>query len=160
MFYYLKIFTPNKLQAIFFPTVEIKCYNVMNDIKKFFDQTIKKSQRTYNNIGKLRLLKEMVKQPVVYLVILFYYKTIAIDLCKQEALDADPKVLPQINLTCFLFSTKQKKLSYSFEKELWKYYSFFSLWYKLTKYNTLNAKLSNTKPNKLKSRIKLVLKLL
>ena len=90
----------------------------MNDIKKFFDQTIKKSQRTYNNIGKLRLLKEMVKQPVVYLVILFYYKTIAIDLCKQEALDADPKVLPQINLTCFLFSTKQKKLSYSFEKEL------------------------------------------
>ena len=102
----------------------------------------------------------MVKQPVVYLVILFYYKTIAIDLCKQEALDADPKVLPQINLTCFLFSTKQKKLSYSFEKELWKYYSFFSLWYKLTKYNTLNAKLSNTKPNKLKSRIKLVLKLL
>ena len=61
--------------------------------------------------GKLRLLKEMIKQLVVYLVIPFYYKMIAIDLSKQEALDADPKVLQQINLTCFSFSTKQKKLS-------------------------------------------------
>ena len=79
---------------------------------------LKKVKEHIITFGKLRLLKEMVKQPVVYLVILFYYKTIAIDLCKQEALDADPEVLPQINLTCFLFSTKQKKLSYSFEKEL------------------------------------------
>ena len=79
---------------------------------------LKKVKEHIITFGKLQLLKEMVKQPVVYLVIFFYYKTIAIDLCKQEALDADPKVLPQINLTCFLFSTKQKKLSYSFEKEL------------------------------------------
>ena len=53
----------------------------------------------------------MIKQLVVYLVIPFYYKMIAIDLSKQEALDADPKVLQQINLTCFSFSTKQNKLS-------------------------------------------------
>ena len=49
----MQIFTPNKLQAIFFPTVEIKDYNVTNDVKKFFDQTMKRNQRTYDNIWKI-----------------------------------------------------------------------------------------------------------
>ena len=30
---------------------------------------------------------------------IYYYKTIAIDLSKQESLDADPKVIQQINFT-------------------------------------------------------------
>ena len=53
---------------------------------------------------------------------------IAVDLSKQQALDADPKATQQINFTAnldgegkiesILFLKKQKKLSLSFHKEL------------------------------------------
>ena len=53
---------------------------------------------------------------------------IAKDLSKQQALDADPRAIQQINFTtiqiemeiqkCFLFSKKQKKLFLTFHKEL------------------------------------------
>ena len=51
-----------------------------------------------------------------------YYKIIAIDLSKQQALDADPKTIQQINfkgnlardeienMTCFLLLKKQKNI--------------------------------------------------
>ena len=52
---------------------------------------------------------------------------IAVDLSKQQALDADPEAVQQINFTAsfegeiwkpVLFLKKQKKLSLSFHKEL------------------------------------------
>ena len=53
---------------------------------------------------------------------------IVVDLSKQQALDADPKVIQQINLQqiqieqetqeYFLFLKKQRKLSQTFHKEL------------------------------------------
>ena len=63
-----------------------------------------------------------------------YYKMIAIDLSKQQALDADPKAIQQINFTANLdrdgnqdfisFLRKQKKLSLNFHKELLKFCKF------------------------------------
>ena len=44
---------------------------------------------------KVRLVKEMISQ----LVVNRYYKMIAVDLSKQQALDVDPKAIPQINFT-------------------------------------------------------------
>ena len=46
-------------------------------------------------------LKEMITQLVVCWTIIFknYYKMIAIDLSKQQTLDADPKAIQQINFT-------------------------------------------------------------
>ena len=43
----------------------------------------------------------MITQLVVFWTIIFknYYKMIAIDLIKQQTLDADPKAIQQINFT-------------------------------------------------------------
>ena len=56
-----------------------------------------------------------------------HYKVIAIDLSKQQALDADPRAIQQINFTanldraankqCSLLFNKQKKLFLNFHKE-------------------------------------------
>ena len=57
-----------------------------------------------------------------------HYQVIAINLSKQQALDADPRVTEQISLLeiqivqekkqCFIFLEKQKKLFWIFQKEL------------------------------------------
>ena len=47
---------------------------------------------------KLQQVKEMITQLVVCWTIIIS-KTIAIDLSKQQALDADPKAIQKINLT-------------------------------------------------------------
>ena len=61
-----------------------------------------------------------------YIYFKSYYKMIAVDLSKQQALDADPEAIQQINFTAnlegeirkpILFLKKQKKLSLSFHKE-------------------------------------------
>ena len=51
---------------------------------------------------KLLLVKEMIAQQFVYEIIIMLINTtkmIAIDLNKQQALDADPKAIQQINFT-------------------------------------------------------------
>ena len=61
-----------------------------------------------------------------------FYKMIAIDLSKQQVLDADPKAIPQINFTLNIDQTGQtamyfiieKAFSEKFQKELWVYCSF------------------------------------
>ena len=52
----------------------------------------------------LRQVKEMITQPAFYCIMFIssYYKMIAIDLSKQQALDADPNVKQQINYTANL----------------------------------------------------------
>ena len=61
-----------------------------------------------------------------YIYFKSYYKMIAVDLSKQQALDADPEAIQQINFTAnlegeiqkpILFLKKHKKLSLSFHKE-------------------------------------------
>ena len=52
---------------------------------------------------KLLLVKKMITQMVVYQIIflskiIIHYKIIAIDLSKQQVLDADPKAKQQVNL--------------------------------------------------------------
>ena len=73
--------------------------------KKFFDQLIKNNKITYENIRKIA-----TGQGDDYITgcLLDYryfkenYKMIAIDLSKQQALDADPRAIQQINFTANL----------------------------------------------------------
>ena len=53
---------------------------------------------------KLCQVMEMITQPFLYRIIYFknYYKMIAIDLRKKQALDADPKVILQTNFSANL----------------------------------------------------------
>ena len=89
----------------YLPTVEIKDYNIMINGEDFFDQPIKNNQVTYENIRKIA-----TGQGDDYITgcLLDYpyfadtYKMIAVDLSKQQALDADPRAIEQINFTANL----------------------------------------------------------
>ena len=75
--------------------VEIKDYNVINDGQNFFEQPLKNDLRTYN-IRKITIGQED-DYTTGYLLDYTYFKEklIAIDLSKQQALDADAKAMYQ-----------------------------------------------------------------
>ena len=89
----------------YLPKVEIKDYNVMIDGKNFFDQPINSMIKTYENIRKITIGQGddyTTGCLLDYTYFKKYYKMIAVDLSKQQALDADPKAIQQINLTANL----------------------------------------------------------
>ena len=74
----------------------------MIDGKNFFDQPIKSYIKTYENIQKITSVQGDDYTTVCLLDYNYFrkhYKMIAVDLSKQQALDADPKVMQQINFT-------------------------------------------------------------
>ena len=80
----------------FFPTVEIKDYNVMIDGRHVFHQPVKNDLRTYETgKGDGYITDNFVDYPYFK----EHYKLIAIHLSKQQALDANPKAIKQINNT-------------------------------------------------------------
>ena len=89
----------------YIPNVEIKNYNVMIDEKNFFDQPVKNNKVTFENIRKLATGQGddyTTGCLLDYIYFKNYYKMIAVDLSKQQALDADPKAIQQINFTANL----------------------------------------------------------
>ena len=89
----------------YIPSVEIKDYNVMIDRKNFFDQPIKNDKVTYENIRKLATGQGddcTTGYLLDYTYFKNFYEMIAIDLSKQQDLEADPKTIQQINFTANL----------------------------------------------------------
>ena len=77
----------------------------MIDGKNFFDQPVKNDKVTYENIRKIttRQGDDYTTGCLLdYTYFKKYYKMIAIDLSKQQVLDADPKAIQQINFTANL----------------------------------------------------------
>ena len=77
----------------------------MIDEKNFFDQPIKNDKITYENIRKIATGQGddyTTGCLLDYAYFKNYYKMIAIDLSKQQALDADPRAIQQINFTASL----------------------------------------------------------
>ena len=77
----------------------------MIDRKNFFDQPINSMIKTYENIGKITIGQGddyTTGCLLDYTYFKKYYKIIAIDLSKQQALGADPKAIQQINFTANL----------------------------------------------------------
>ena len=72
----------------------------------------------YENIRKLLLVKEMTIQQVVCQTIYFknYYKMIAVDLSKQQALDADLKAIQQTNFTANLDTAGKTRFYFILEE--------------------------------------------
>ena len=114
----------------YLPKVEIKDYNVMIDGRNFFDQPINSMTKTYENIRKIATGQGddyTTGCLLDYSYFKNHYKMIAIDLSKQQSLDADPRTIQQINFTanldraankqCSLLFNKQKKLFLNFHKE-------------------------------------------
>ena len=89
----------------YLPSVEIKDYNVMIDRKNFFDQPVKNDKVTFDNIRMIATGQGddyTTGFLLDYIYFKKYYKMIAIDLSKQEALDADLKATQQTNFTANL----------------------------------------------------------
>ena len=82
------------------PKVEINDYDVLID-GNFFDQPVKGDMKTYDNIQKVATDQgdDYTTGLLDYNNSNKYYKMAAIDLNKQQALDADPKAIQQINIT-------------------------------------------------------------
>ena len=80
----------------YLPHVDIKDYNVMIDGKNLFDHLLKNIKVTYENIRKIAMVQRHDYTTgclLDYIYFKNYYKMIAVDLSKQEALDADPKTI-------------------------------------------------------------------
>ena len=77
----------------------------MIDGKNFFDQPINSDLKTYDNIRKIATGygdDYTIGCLLDYTYFKDHYKMIAIDLSKQQALNADPRAIQQINFTANL----------------------------------------------------------
>ena len=87
------------------PTVEVKDYNIMINGENVFDQPIKNNKVTYENIRKIATGQGGDCTTGCFLDYSYLadtYKMIAVDLSKQQSLDADPRAIQQISFTANL----------------------------------------------------------
>ena len=101
------------------PNVDIKNYNLVINGENFFDQPIKNNKVTYENIRKIATGQRDDYTTGYLLDYLYFkdsYKMIAIDLSKQQALDADPRAIQQINLTENLDRAGNTRIYFILEK--------------------------------------------
>ena len=77
----------------------------MTDGKNFFDQPRNSNIKTYENIRKIATGQGedyTTDCLLYYSYFKDHYKMVAIDLSKQQALDADPRTIQRINFTATL----------------------------------------------------------
>ena len=89
-------------EQYFLPTVEIKDYNVVINGINFFDRTVKNNLRTYDNVRKIAIGQGddyTTGCLIDYPCFKNYYKLTAVDLSKQQKLDADPIAKQKVNFT-------------------------------------------------------------
>ena len=89
----------------YLPTVEIKNCNIMINGENIFDQPIKNNKVTYESIRKITTGQGDHYTAGCLLDYSYFadtYKMIVVDLSKQQALDADPRAIQQINFTANL----------------------------------------------------------
>ena len=103
----------------YLPKVEIKDYNVMIDDRNVFDQPINSMSKTYQNISKIATGKGDDYTPGCLLDYPYFKencKMIAIDLSRQNELDADPRGIQQINFTAYLDRAGNKTIFFIIEE--------------------------------------------
>ena len=86
----------------------------------FFDQPTKNDIRTYENIRKIATGQRVDYTNGCLLDYKYfnnYYKMIEADLSKQQALDAYPKIIQQINFTGSLSDNDSRIIFFIIEKE-------------------------------------------
>ena len=91
----------------------------MIDGKNFFDQPINSMNKTYENIRKIATGQGDYYPTGCLLDYSYFkdhYKMIAIDLSKQQALDADPRSTQQINFTANLDSAVKTAMFFVIEE--------------------------------------------
>ena len=87
--------------------------------ENFFDQPIKNSKVIYENIRKIATGQGDDYTTGCFLDYPYFkdnYKLIAVDLSKQEALDADPRTNQQINFTANLDRASKTRIYFIIEE--------------------------------------------
>ena len=103
----------------YLPTVEIKDYNIMINGENIFDQPIKNNKVTYENIRNIATGQGDDYTTGCLLDYSYFtdtYKVIAVDLSKQQALDADPRAIQQINFTANLDRAGNTRVYFNLEE--------------------------------------------
>ena len=103
----------------YLPTLEIKDYNIMTNGENLFDQPIKNRGVTYDNIRKIATGQGDDYTTGCLLDYPYFantYKMIAVDLSKQQVLDADPRAIQQINFTANLDRAGNTRVYFSLEE--------------------------------------------
>ena len=103
----------------YLPTIETKDYNIMINGEYFFYQPIKNNKVTYENIRKIATGQGDDYATVCLLDYSYFtdtYKMIAVDLSKQQALDADPRAIQQINFTANLDTAGNTRVYFILEE--------------------------------------------
>ena len=103
----------------YLPNVEINDYNITINGENFFDQPIKNNKATYENIRKITTGQGddyTTGCLLDYSYFIDTYKMIAVDLSKQQALDADPRAIQQINFTANLDRAGNTKVYFILEE--------------------------------------------
>ena len=88
--------------------------------ENFFDQTVKDNKETYENIRKIATDQGdgyTTRCLLDYPYFKDSYKMIAVDLSKQNELDANPRVTQQINFTANLDRAGDTSIYFFLEKE-------------------------------------------
>ena len=91
----------------------------MIDGQNFVNQPVKNNLRTYDNVRQIATGKVddyTIDCLIDYPHFKNYYKMIARDLCKQQALDSDPKAIQQINFTANLEQPENITMFFIIEK--------------------------------------------
>ena len=89
----------NSHKKYFLPRVNITNYNVLSDIRKFYDEPINDQIKKYDEIRKTatRFGDDYTTGCLLdYQHFLNHYQLIAVDLSKQKQLDTDPRTIQQV----------------------------------------------------------------
>ena len=130
--------TSNKIYYIL--NVEIKDYIVIIDGKNFFNQPINSMIKTYENIRKITVGQgdDYTNGCLLhYKYFKKHYKMIAVDLCKQQVVDADPKAIQQINFTANLDRDGNTRFYFILEEAKETVFEFSQGTVKVYKYNLI-----------------------
>ena len=103
----------------YLPTVEIKDDNIMINGENVFDQPIKNNKVTYENIRNIATGQGDDYTTGCLLDYSYFadtYKMISVDLSKQQTLDADPRVIQQINFTANLDRAGNTRVYFNLEE--------------------------------------------
>ena len=103
----------------YLPNVEIKNYYVINNGESFFDQPIKNNKVTYESIRKTATGQGddyTTGCLLDYPYFIDSYEMIAIDLSKQQTLDADLRANQQINFTANLNRASNTRIYFILEE--------------------------------------------
>ena len=103
----------------YLPNVAIKDYNIIIIGENFSDQPIKSNKVAYENIRKIATGQgdDYTNGCLLdYPYFMDTYKMIAVDLSKQQALDADPRAIQQINFTANLDRAGNTRIYFILEK--------------------------------------------